>query len=113
MVAQMVQNSIFTFRGFFIFRDFIFSEVLIFRYFVIFRDIFRFSEISVCTETFFKNSCFKNVKKKLLSRTAMLEFFSGTLAGISENLFTPNCGKRNSTVDSISGIFQNYKNLQR
>ena len=39
-----------------------------------FRDIFIFSEISVCTEIFSKNSCFKNVKK-LLSETAMLEYF--------------------------------------
>ena len=113
MVAQIVQNSIFKLREIFIFRNFfILSEVFIFRNIFIFRDIFVFSEISVCTEIFLKNSSFKNVKK-LLSRTAMLESFWGTLAGLSENLFAPASGKRNSTVDAISGIFQNFKNLQR
>ena len=132
MVAQMVQNSIFKFREIFMFRDFfifseifkvseiyilrdffIFREIFIFRDFFIFRGIFVFSEISVCNEIVFKNSCFKNVKK-LLSRTVeLLESFWGTLAGLSENLFAPASGKRNSTVDAISGIFQNFKNLQR
>ena len=113
MVAQIVQSSIFKLREIFIFRNFfILSEVFIFRNIFIFRDIFVFSEISVCTEIFLKNSSFKNVKK-LLSRTAMLESFWGTLAGLSENLFAPASGKRNSTVDAISGIFQNFKNLQR
>ena len=51
-----------------------------------FRDIFIFSEISACTNIFLKNTCFKNCKK-LLSGTAMLESFRGTLAGLSENLF--------------------------
>ena len=77
-----------------------------------FRDIFIFCEISVWTEIFLKNSYFKNVKK-LLSRTAMMESFWGTLAGRSENLFLPASGKRNSTVDAISGIFQNFKSLHR
>ena len=90
-----------------IFRDiFILSEIFIF------RDFFIFSEISVCTEIVLKNSCFKNVKK-LLSRIAMMESFWGTLAGLSENLFVPASGKWNSTVDAISGIFQNFKSLQR
>ena len=86
----------------------IFRDLFVFRGFFIFRDIFIFSEISVCAKDFLKNSCFKNVKK-LLSRTAMLESFWGTLAGFSENLFAPAFRKRNSTV---SAIFQNFKNLQ-
>ena len=136
VVAQMVQNSIFKFRvifivsqffsfsDIFIFREifvlrdffifskiFTFSEIFIFTDFI-FRDIFIFSEISVCTEFFLKNSCFKNVKN-LLSRKAMLESFWGTLTGLSENLFAPASGKRNSTVDAISGVFQSFQNLQR
>ena len=73
-----------------------------------FRDIFIFSEISACTNIFLKNNCLKN-GKKFLSETAMLEPFRGTLAGLSENLFAPASGKRNSTVDVIFGIFQNLK----
>ena len=132
-VEIFIFSEFFPFSDSFIFRDtFIFRDIFILKYIFIFRTFlysetflysktFLYSESFLCSETFlysvkslyarkifFKNGCFKNVKK-LLSGTAMLESFWGTLAGLSESLFTAASGKRNSTVDVISGIFQNFR----
>ena len=105
-------RNFFIFSEIFIFRDFfIFSEIFVLSDFFIFRDIFIFSEISVCTEMFLKNSCSKNLRSFSVEQPCWSPFEVHLQAFL--RTFLRLLPEKGTPQQTISGIFQNFKNLQR